>query len=86
MSVTIVQNALPITASGNSRFNSTLRKEIALPGWGGRIRTGESVHELPNWICETTWPEVGASPAADTSCVMTDLRLGRPTEGTPLIT
>ena len=29
-------------------------------------RTGESVRELSDWNFVTTWPEVGASPAAET--------------------
>ena len=37
-----------------------------LPGWAYRIRTAESGRGLPDWICVTTWPEVGASPAAET--------------------
>src|SRR4029077_9322300 len=34
--------------------------------WLGRIRTGESGREPPDWNCVTTWPEVGASRAAET--------------------
>ena len=37
-----------------------------LAGWAYRIRTAESGRGLPDWICVTTWPEVGASPAAET--------------------
>ena len=35
--------------------------ETGLAGWAYRIRTGESGRGLPDWICVTTWPEVGAS-------------------------
>ena len=52
--------------------------ETGLPGWASRIRTEESGRELPDWICVTTSPEVGASPAAETRRVRaayTDLQL-----------
>src|SRR5262245_32499960 len=37
-----------------------MRTETALPGWAYRIRTGESVRELPSWICVTIRPDLGA--------------------------
>jgi hypothetical protein len=40
--------------------------QTRLRGWAYRTRTGESGGELPAWICVTTWPEVGASRAAET--------------------
>ena len=40
--------------------------ESRLRGWAWRIRTVESVRTLPDWICMTTSPEVGASRAAET--------------------
>ena len=40
--------------------------ETGLAGWAYRIRTAESGRGLPDWICVTTWPEIGASPAAET--------------------
>jgi hypothetical protein len=40
--------------------------QTRLRGWAYRIRTAESGHGLPDWICVTTWPEVGASPVAET--------------------
>ena len=47
-----------------------------LRGWAYRIRTAETGRGLADWICVTTWPDVGASPAArpfafelhDTNC------------------
>ena len=47
-----------------------------LRGWAYRTRTGESVRGLPDWICVTTWPQVGASPAAETLHVRADGSLG----------
>ena len=44
----------------------TVIVKTRLRGWACRIRTSESVRELPNWNCVTTSPEVGASPAAET--------------------
>jgi hypothetical protein len=43
--------------------------ETGLPGWAYRIRTGESVRQLPDWNYVTTSFEVGASGAAETFAV-----------------
>ena len=54
---------------GAARFLSDLhmcRVGDGLAGWAYRIRTGKSGRGLPDWICVTTSPEVGASPAAKT--------------------
>ena len=38
-----------------------------LPGWAYRICNRRiRPRGLPDWICVTTWPEVGANPAAET--------------------
>jgi hypothetical protein len=42
-----------------------------------RIRTGESVCELPDWICVTTWPEVGACAVSSGSSTQTPVRRSR---------
>jgi hypothetical protein len=42
------------------------RVETGLAGWACRIRTGESVRELPDWNYVTTSSEGGASRAAET--------------------
>ena len=55
---------------GAARFLSDLhmcRVGDGLAGWAYRTRTAESGREPPNWICVTISPEVGASPAAETS-------------------
>jgi hypothetical protein len=41
-------------------FSTRYISRDGLRGWAYRIRTDESVRELPDWICVTTWPEVGA--------------------------
>ena len=44
-----------------------------LPGWAYRTRTGESVRELPDWICVTTSTRAGARVGGDpsrASCVI----------------
>jgi hypothetical protein len=41
------------------------RVETGLAGWAFRIRTGESVRKLSDWISLTTSPEVGASRGAE---------------------
>jgi len=40
--------------------------ETVLAGWACKIRTGESVGELSDWICVTIRPEVGAIRVAET--------------------
>src|SRR5437667_4960323 len=58
----------PVARPPRGRPLSALRWAVGdqLPGWACRIRTGESVRELANWIRATTWPDVGASRAAET--------------------
>jgi hypothetical protein len=70
----IGRSASPRQAARRRSANRALRRpvhsravtEARLPGWVYRIRTGESVRELPDWNCVTTWAEVGASWAAET--------------------
>jgi hypothetical protein len=53
-------------ADRNLTTRATQPTETGLAGWAYRIRTAESGRGLPDWICVTTWPEVGASSAAET--------------------
>ena len=43
----------------------TCPTERGLRAWACRIRTGESVRELSDWNCVTTWFAMGASRAAE---------------------
>jgi hypothetical protein len=48
-------------ADRNLTTRATQPTETGLAGWACRIRTSESVRELPNWICVTTSLEVDAN-------------------------
>jgi hypothetical protein len=60
----------PQTVSNRQRKSPGLRR---LPAWAYRTRTGESVRELPDWICVTTSTRAGARVGGDpsrASCVI----------------